>query len=565
MNTPEATIQTPEQSSVKTPEQILAIENIERYRQQQVETLAGKVDFLKGAEARQAERQDFLFNDLPNMHRNYLASAGIDETHPEYPHYVGILNDFSIETANPLGDRWNIQDPNTHKTMRDEYTERYEQVFGNQNTLPTTPDEQLTIQTVERDPALVLAEEKLNGLRDNLAIQSAKRQGKFFGRGKKYEEAKAAYDEQALKVAKFKMGEIGADNMNDAEKNVAAIAIYFDEQNEMRRAAKDRFDKTKASTFVNWMTSGNRWTRIGKGVALGAAGTIVGAGAGMLIGAAAGVGLAAGAAVAAKSVVSFARGYANNEKKDTGIAPGIGELSDEHKEKAKLQVERSVLMGTDREVATKRYFGHRLEEDILDQQEKRRRSGRAGLLGVAAGIVLGGTLSHVAGELIHGPADWKLGEWSNRSINTPTHAITVPPQEGSFNAGSPLDHQPVPPAPLKSSDTPGMAEAIRNALDGGGGSHGVADTAGDFTGSLGTTELTSTGLDHFNQFIDGHVVQPGESIWQLSQQYLEQNGVKNPSTYQIDAVKDRVLEELQQRGVVGANGWLTAGQRISLK
>jgi hypothetical protein len=81
----------------------------------------------------------------------------------------------------------------------------------------------------------------------------------------------------------------------------------------------------------------------------------------------------------------------------------------------------------------------------------------------------------------------------------------------------------------------------------------------------GATEFNGAGLDHFNEWANGHTVQPGESIWKLSQDYLQANGVKNPSVYQIDAVKDKVLAEFSAKGLVDGNGWLQAGQQLFTK
>jgi hypothetical protein len=85
------------------------------------------------------------------------------------------------------------------------------------------------------------------------------------------------------------------------------------------------------------------------------------------------------------------------------------------------------------------------------------------------------------------------------------------------------------------------------------------------TGDLGTTEFTSAGLGNFHQWVDGYTVRSGDSIWSISEDYLRAQGVTNPSVYQIDAVKDTVLADFQARGIVGANGWLSAGQSLRVK
>ncbi|MDT4852088.1 hypothetical protein FQZ97_863080 [compost metagenome] len=113
-----------------------------------------------------------------------------------------------------------------------------------------------------------------------------------------------------------------------------------------------------------------------------------------------------------------------------------------------------------------------------------------------------------------------------------------------------------------------MADAIRDSLGGEGSPGGEWAPGGVdnyLTGDLGTTEFTPAGLENFHQWVDDYSVRPGDSIWSIAEEYLRAQGITNPSVYQIDAVKDTVLADFQARGIVGANGWLSAGQSLDVK
>ena len=123
---------------------------------------------------------------------------------------------------------------------------------------------------------------------------------------------------------------------------------------------------------------------------------------------------------------------------------------------------------------------------------------------------------------------------------------------------------------IPSSDTPGVADAINEALGGEGTGAGDGHWApggidGYLNGDLGTTELTQAGLENFEAWANNYTVQPGDTIWGLSEKYLQAQGITNPSVYQIDAVKDAALADFQARGIVGVNGWLSAGQSLHVK
>lgn len=104
-------------------------------------------------------------------------------------------------------------------------------------------------------------------------------------------------------------------------------------------------------------------------------------------------------------------------------------------------------------------------------------------------------------------------------------------------------------------------------IDGGPGAD-TLDRSEMFDGQRGTREFTAEGQKDFNRWISrngGYEVKSGDSVWKLSERYLQANGNPNPTTYEVDAVKDSVLKEFHAKGLVDSNGWLAAGDTIKIK
>ena len=198
----------------------------------------------------------------------------------------------------------------------------------------------------------------------------------------------------------------------------------------------------------------------------------------------------------------------------------------------------------------------------IEKTDKVNRSAR--ITTALGGLVLGGALVQQAvehwGDIQHffGGRDAVPQDGINGAPGE-----TPPPVE--------VPRVPVPPeAPdvIKPSDTPDVADAIRDSFGGEGSPSGdwaPGNVDNYITGDLGATEFTPAGLGNFHQWVDGYSVRSGDSIWSLSENYLHAQGVANPSVYQIDAVKDTVLADFKARGLVGANGWLSAGQSLHIK
>lgn len=422
-----------------------------------------------------------------------------------------------------------------------------------------------TIDRVDRDPALIHAEEKLATLREEMATVSAKRQGKLFGRGRSYEEVKERYDEQLVKVAKLKMGDVDRTQLTDSQLNGLAIGHYLEEQNALRAVSKEKLAGTATGKFINWITEGSKAARLGKGMLVGAGGVIVGAGVGALLGVAAGAALAAGAAATMKVAVSSARGFA---VKDNQQGRGMSQLDEAtHKLEAQQYFTRHADSAESREDLAHTYFQEVYEKDTQEEQEKRRASARRGIAGAAIGMVVGGTAAYLIGEAVDARPDGKLrfDDWSNRHVDPipdvsaeDKDVTPVPP----FEDPKPEAEAEARENAMPKSDTPDVAESLREGL---GGDVNGAPVTGPFSGELGTTTLTPSGLEALTRSLDGYTVKSGDSVWNLAEQHLHAQGIANPSVYQIDAAKDAILPVLQAHGAADANGWLTAGQRISLR
>lgn len=133
------------------------------------------------------------------------------------------------------------------------------------------------------------------------------------------------------------------------------------------------------------------------------------------------------------------------------------------------------------------------------------------------------------------------------------------------------------PSDSTGADTPerqhGGIGAIENAELGGGGSEMATVSAppevtgrGElFDGFHATRELTPDGKEAILDNLNNYKVQPGDTIWDVSEKMLEEQGVKNPSVYEIDATKDFLVRELQDQGYADSRGWLNAGDTIKLR
>ncbi|MNQ92636.1 hypothetical protein D3C85_1080670 [compost metagenome] len=377
----------------------------------------------------------------------------------------------------------------------------------------------------------------LDQRRASLAELSAKRQGRIAGKGgEAYAEAKELYDEQMILLARAELkSELEDNSISDDTKKIRVTEYLLEEQTKLRELTIDKLQNTPVGNFVKYMNRGKIATRIAKGLGLGLVAGAVGAGIGVVAGVAGAAAVGAGVATAATAAVRFARGFAHVDAKE---GRGMQQLSGDQAQKDEII---SSLDAAPTYIDTAhQQLSDKYEEDTKKEQGKRRKSVGAGVLG----IVLGAGIAAGAHALIDAGA---FDSFGNRNLN-PTPSET--------------------PDVIKPSDTPDVADAIRDSFGGEGSPSGewVPGGVGNYlTGDLGATELTPAGLDNFHQWVDGYSVRSGDSIWSISEDYLRAQGIANPSVYQIDAVKDTVLADFKARGLVGANGWLSAGQSLRVK
>lgn len=87
-----------------------------------------------------------------------------------------------------------------------------------------------------------------------------------------------------------------------------------------------------------------------------------------------------------------------------------------------------------------------------------------------------------------------------------------------------------------------------------------------FSGHEGSTHFSDKGVDNVLDYFNNHKVTKGENAWNdLATKYLQHEGVKDPTKFQIDAVKDRLVPELQRMGVANSKGELLEGAIIKRK
>lgn len=315
------------------------------------------------------------------------------------------------------------------------------------------------------DDSEEIAEErdKLNILRDKMAVVAGKRQGRLFSTNhNKYQDLQTEYNEQLQRLGRLECAELLSDNSKtDDEKKIGVVAYIFDEQQRLREATAEKLKASKVSRLIEWIGKGSKKAQFAKGALVGGGAVIIGAGVGALAGVAAGAGLAAGAAITAKSVVNFGKYYA---KKDNQLGRGIDKISSEREAEIIKDAERQLGLDKpeDSLESSAIYFSRKFNADTEREQEKRRKSARSAIGGVALGLVIGGSLAYAAGELANG----RFGDWSNRTIDQPADATSspdrhmLPPEPLEFGQPDPVNPEiePLDPGVVPPDQTPPVTE-----------------------------------------------------------------------------------------------------------
>jgi len=252
----------------------------------------------------------------------------------------------------------------------------------------------------------------------------------------------------------------------------------------------------------------------------------------------------------ASNITTVAEGQANSlragivQKKDGEIARPVDEIegSDEQKARVELNVDHNVIL------------------EMVDKQstEIRKRNRTRTLAGTAIALTIGlassraasaveGLVNYVSDHGLFGDEGLSGGHLEKGDHDIKHHFKHDHDHDGVKNG---QDYAP---------NNPDITHAPT--------SHDV--TRSDmFDGQQGSRHFTREGQRDFNQWISrkgGYEVKPGDSVWKLSEQYLNSQGVDHPTTYEVDAVKDSVLKEFRAKGLVDSNGWLTAGDTIKIK
>ena len=356
-------------------------------------------------------------------------------------------------------------------------------------------------------------------------------------------------------------------------------------QSEIRSGRKLPFIKKSLGEVMESYAGLSKKKKIGIALGAGAVFAVAGgavAAAGttsMVLGAAGGFGL--GVAKTAKTYMQ-ARSSMYEAPVETA---SITTKKDNGKRKSAEQIQKEY---------NERYAEH--SKMMIERSEKINK--KAMILTLASAALVGaGILGHVDGvrnvynglegglkDTTDSAGRWLSDSWNNlRDAIAPNetleHHIMTPDERREFHGTTTSpEAQPLPPeatpepepAPDNgetgggSDPAPAPEQAPVDTIESGlgGGEWQSGSVENYFNGSVGSTEFTTAGVENFNQWIDGYSVQSGDSIWSLSENYLRAQGVSNPSVYQIDAVKDSMVANLQAQGLADANGWLYAGVRM---
>jgi hypothetical protein len=375
---------------------------------------------------------------------------------------------------------------------------------------------------------------KYDGLqlsREKWATVSAKRQGRAVGKGSK--DYDAIHDEYQTNLREFGIISLSdkiQDDDDDTTKNVKVIEYLFKEQVRLRELTTKKLNDTKVGKFVAFMNRGNLATRVAKGVGLGVA---VGVTGGFFLGA---VG-AAGAGAAAVGASRFVKGYASNDR-DRGMQSAQESFIDENGNNYVEFINDEAPTLEKKLTAAANVYNDDFEADTKKEQVKRRKALAWGAISVAAGASIGYSItaaSDKSGVLIDGIKDW-------------------------YNGPDVKDLTPTPDTDGAIDNSGGDGAPEQKTIDGDTLTRGEL-----FTGFHGTRELTEVGRQQMFEALDGYTVKSGDSVWNLAEQTLHDQGIKHPTVFEVDTVKDDMLHELRSNNQVDARGWLSVGTELSLK
>lgn len=194
--------------------------------------------------------------------------------------------------------------------------------------------------------------------------------------------------------------------------------------------------------------------------------------------------------------------------------------------------------------------------EVYRKQNLRRTAG-----GLAIALSVGLLTAKGADILADNVDNWsfgKLGELGKSDVDAP---------EGGNDIVKPdMDGDGTPDALDRDRDGDGVNNGRDYAPNDPNVSEAPVSTRDQlFDGRFGARELTSEGRAALAEQLNGYTVKPGDSVWSLSEQFLADQGIQNPTVYEIDATKDMLLGELRASGDVDSRGWLSVGDKIHIK
>lgn len=198
-----------------------------------------------------------------------------------------------------------------------------------------------------------------------------------------------------------------------------------------------------------------------------------------------------------------------------------------------------------------------ITKDILDfanerSNEYRKRNRRRMIGGVGISLVVGGSVAGLVTAASDAGLFGKVGDWTSDKLG------------GLKDKYFPGDSKPEVGSPV--IDVPdSVAGTEFNPADGANDAPELSTRDSLFNGQFGSRELTDAGHESLEKQLDGYKVKPGDTIWDLSEKFLQDQGVKNPTVYEIDATKDALLSELRATNSVDSRGWLSVGDKIRIK
>ena len=407
----------------------IAIENLRGQQQAIAEQYDGESDI--DFEHRRADLIDAQLAD-------YVAAQGVAEADDKHASLVDGLRSLSIdmipeeewyvgprvyeydENQQPVvgqdGEPVYTNAPSGQEKVRAFQIAEFGQILTESSDIESENDAIDQEAAAEKAAEIEKTRKELDDLRENLSVLAAKRQGRVFFRGKKYEEAREAYQKKLVTLGQLENKEIiDNEDSSELEKQASVIEYIFAEQKKLREATTEKLKGTVVGKFVEKMNKGNVAVRILKGIALGGVVSVAAAGLGAFAGVAGTAALGATVTALGVGAWRFARGFAAADARaGRGMTtPNLDLTRTDPADIVKTDAEKPDMV-----TAAAKHFDDLFEKDTKAEQAKRRKSVAWGLGGIAVGGVIGGA--------VHLAMDLNLADGYMNRIDPIFHDITTP-------------------------------------------------------------------------------------------------------------------------------------------